>query len=92
MLSKELQSASQIVALVGLFFSILMFIPWLASFAAGWKGGDPFLWSGLTSGFGCILVLLATRGQTPKISARFGILVVNFLWWVVPLILSLIHI
>ena len=25
-----------------------------------------------------VFVLLATRGQTPKISARFGILVVNF--------------
>ena len=86
MLSKELRSASQIVALVGLFFSTLMFIPWLASVAVGWKGGDPFLWSGLTAGFGCILILLATRGETPKISARFGILVVNFLWWVVPLI------
>lgn len=86
MLSKELRSASQIVALVGLFFSTLMFIPWLASIAVGWKGGDPFLWSGLTAGFGCILILLATRGETPKISARFGILVVNFLWWVVPLI------
>ena len=89
MLSKELRSASQIVALVGLFFSILMFIPWLASVAAGWKGGEHFLWSGLTAGFVCILVLLATRGETPKISARFGILVVNFLWWVVPLICSL---
>ena len=86
MLSKELRSASQIVALVGLFFSILMFIPWLASVAVGWKGGDPFLWSGLTAGFGCVLILLATRGETPKISARFGILVVNFLWWIVPLI------
>ena len=89
MLSKELRSASQIVALVGLFFSILMFIPWLASVAAGWKGGEHFLWSGLTAGFVCILVLLATRGETPKISARFGILVVNFLWWVVPLICAL---
>ena len=89
MLSKELRSASQIVALVGLFFSILMFIPWLASVAAGWKGGEDFLWSGLTAGFVCILVLLATRGETPKISARFGILVVNFLWWVVPLICAL---
>ena len=56
MLSKELRSASQIVALVGLFFSTLMFIPWLASVAVGWKGGDPFLWSGLTAGFGCILI------------------------------------
>ena len=36
MLSKELRSASQIVALVGLFFSTLMFIPWLASGSCSW--------------------------------------------------------
>ena len=61
MLSKELRAASQIVALVGLIFSLLMFIPWLAALGIGWRGGEPFLWSGLTSGFGCILILLATR-------------------------------
>ena len=86
MLSKELRAASQIVALVGLIFSLLMFIPWLAALGIGWRGGEPFLWSGLTSGFGCILILLATRGETPRISARFGIIVVNFLWWTIPLI------
>ena len=85
MLSKELRSASQIVALVGLFFSTLMFIPWLASVAVGWKGGDPFLWSGLTAGFGCVLILLATRGNAQDISKVWNV-VVNFLWWVVPLI------
>ena len=89
MLSKELRSASQIVALVGLFFSILMFIPWLASVAVGWKGGEDFLWSGLTAGFVCILVLLATRGETPKISARFGILVVNMLWFLLPILCAI---
>ena len=66
MLSKELRSASQIVALVGLFFSILMFIPWLASVAAGWKGGEHFLWSGLTAGFVCILVLPAESNMCMK--------------------------
>ena len=89
MLSKELRAASQIVALVGLIFSLLMFIPWLAALGIGWRGGEPFLWSGLTSGFGCILILLATRGETPRISARFGIIVVNFLWWTIPLICAL---
>ena len=47
MLSKELRAASQIVALVGLIFSLLMFIPWLAALGIGWRGGEPFLWSGL---------------------------------------------
>ena len=89
MLSKELRAASQIVALVGLIFSLLMFVPWLAALGIGWRGGEPFLWSGLTSGFGCILILLATRGETPRISARFGIIVVNFLWWTIPLICAL---
>ena len=44
MRTKELRAASQIVALVGLVFSVLMFIPWLAAVVVGWKGGEAFLW------------------------------------------------
>ena len=35
MLSQELRAASQIVALVGLVFSFLMLIPWMASVFTG---------------------------------------------------------
>ena len=38
MLSQELRAASQIVALVGLVFSFLMLIPWIASVFTGWSG------------------------------------------------------
>ena len=89
MLSQELRAASQIVALVGLVFAILMLIPWLASIFTGWAGGEPFLWSGLTTGLGCTLVMVAGWGDTPRVTPRFGILVVNMLWWVLPLICAI---
>ena len=89
MLTKELRAASQIVALVGLVFSVLMFIPWLAAVVVGWKGGEAFLWSGLISSFFCTLVFIATRGDTPRISPRFGVIVVNLLWWIIPVICAL---
>jgi hypothetical protein len=57
MLSQELRAASQIVALVGLVFSFLMLIPWIASVFTGWSGGESFLWSGLTTGLVCGLVM-----------------------------------
>ncbi len=86
MLSKEFRAACQIVALVGLVFSVLMLVPWAASVFTGWAGGESFLWSGLTTGIGCTLVLIAGWGERPKVSARFGVIVVNLLWWVLPLI------
>ncbi|MEE2773408.1 MAG: TrkH family potassium uptake protein [Pseudomonadota bacterium] len=89
MLNQELRSASQIVALVGLVFSVLMLIPWLASVFTGWAGGEPFLWSGLTTGLVCALVMLAGWGDAPRVSTRFGVIVVNMLWWVLPLICAI---
>ena len=86
MLTQEFRAACQIVALVGLIFSFLMFIPWIASILTGWSGGETFVWSGLTCGLICGLILIAGWGERPKVSARFGVLVVNLLWWVLPLI------
>ena len=89
MLSQELRAASQIVALVGLVFSFLMLIPWLASVFTGWSGGESFLWSGLTTGLACALVMVSGWGDTPRVSTRFGVIVVNMLWWVLPLICAI---
>ena len=89
MLSQELRAASQIVALVGLVFSFLMLIPWIASVLTGWSGGESFLWSGLTTGLVCALVMVSGWGDTPRVSTRFGVIVVNMLWWVLPLICSI---
>lgn len=89
MLSQELRAASQIVALVGLVFSFLMLIPWMASVFTGWSGGESFLWSGLTTGLACALVMVSGWGDTPRVSTRFGVIVVNMLWWVLPLICAI---
>ena len=89
MLSQELRAASQIVALVGLVFSVLMLIPWLASIFTGWSGGESFLWSGLTTGIGCALIMVSGWGDTPRVTPRFGIIVVNMLWWILPLICAI---
>ena len=89
MLSNELRAACQIVSLAGLVFSVLMYLPWLASVIFGWTGGGGFFWSATTSSVLCLLIALASRGDTPRVSARFGIIVVNLLWWVCPLICAL---
>ncbi len=89
MLAHELRSACQIVSLAGLLFSVLMYFPWIMSLIFGWDGGAAFFWSATTSSMVCLLVALASRGDTPRISARFGIIVVNLLWWTCPLICSL---
>ena len=44
----------------------------------GWTGGDGF-WSATTSSVVCLLI--ASQEVTPRVSARFGIIVVNLLWW-----------
>ena len=89
MLAHELRSACQIVSLAGLLFSVLMYFPWIISLILNWDGGGPFFWAATTSSMICLLVALASRGETPRVSARFGIIVVNLLWWICPLICSL---
>ena len=81
MLLKEVRSAGLIVAYVGLFFFFFMLIPWITSVLTGWEGGDSFLWSGLMATMVCVLVVIACFGDQPKITPRFGILVVNMLWF-----------
>ena len=89
MLLKELRSAGLIVAYVGLFFSFLMLIPWITSVLTGWEGGKSFLWSGLLSSIFCILIIIACFGDQPKITPRFGILVVNLLWFLLPILCAI---
>ena len=75
MLAHELRSACQIVSLAGLLFSVLMYFPWIISLIFNWDGGGPFFWAATTSSMICLLVALASRGETPRVSARFGIIV-----------------
>ena len=89
MLFRELRSAGLIVAYVGLFFSLLMFVPWLVSIFTGWKGGGSFFWSGFMTGFFCSLVIIACYGEQPKVTPRFGILVVNLLWFLLPILCAI---
>ena len=89
MLLKEVRSAGLIVAYVGLFFSLLMLIPWITSVLTGWEGGNSFLWSGLMAAIFCILVVVACFGDQPKITPRFGILVVNMLWFLLPILCAI---
>ena len=89
MLLKEVRSAGLIVAYVGLFFSFLMLIPWITSVLTGWEGGKSFLWSGLMAAIFCVLVVIACFGDQPKITPRFGILVVNMLWFLLPILCAI---
>ena len=89
MLLKEVRSAGLIVAYVGLFFSVLMLIPWITSVLTGWEGGKSFLWSGLMATIFCALVVIACFGDQPKITPRFGILVVNMLWFLLPILCAI---
>ena len=89
MLFRELRSAGLIVAYVGLFFSLLMFVPWLVSIFTGWEGGSSFFWSGFMTGLFCSLVIIACYGEQPKVTPRFGILVVNLLWFLLPILCAI---
>ena len=89
MLLKEVRSAGLIVAYVGLLFSFLMLIPWITSVLTGWQGGKAFLWSGLMSSIFCVLVVIACFGDQPKVTPRFGILVVNMLWFLLPILCAI---
>ena len=66
-----------------------MYFPWIVSVIFSWEGGEAFFWSATTSSVLCLLVSLASRGDMPRVSARFGIVVVNLLWWTCPLICGL---
>ena len=89
MLFRELRSAGLIVAYVGLFFSLLMFVPWLVSIFTGWEGGSSFFWSGFMTGLFCSLIIIACYGEQPKVTPRFGILVVNLLWFLLPILCAI---
>ena len=66
-----------------------MLIPWVTSALTGWEGGKSFLWSGLMAAIFCTLVVVACFGDQPKITPRFGILVVNMLWFLLPILCAI---
>ena len=66
-----------------------MLIPWITSVLTGWEGGKSFLWSGLMAAIFCVLVVIACFGDQPKITPRFGILVVNMLWFLLPILCAI---
>lgn len=82
----ELRAAVYIAAMIGGFLGATMFLPVLLSLVLHWGAAQPFLVSAIAVGAISAVAGIATRGPAPRLTARFGFIVVNMLWWVAGLI------
>jgi trk system potassium uptake protein TrkH len=61
-----------------------MLLPALLTYAEGAPSWPSFLMSACTTALFWTLIALTTRGASARFSPRFGILLINMLWWVLP--------
>lgn len=88
-MGRELRAALHATSLVGLVLSACMLVPALVNLADGHEGWVDFTIAGAVTGTLWLMIATVTRGASAPFSARFGIVVVNMLWWVLPATLVL---
>ncbi len=81
----DLRSALHATSLVGLVIAGTMLIPGLVNFLDGNTAWLVFLQSAALTGFLSMLVAFTTNDSQRSFTRRFGIILVNMLWWLIPL-------
>ncbi len=80
----EFRAALHATSVVCLVVAGLMILPAITNLVHGHPSWVDFFVASLFSGIGWLLVAIATRGSPIRFTPRFGIIVVNMLWWIVP--------
>ena len=81
----EYRSALNATSIVGMVLSATMLIPAFANFAAHAPGTLAYALSAILTCLLWAFIALATVNSHARYGRRFGILLVNMLWWLLPL-------
>ncbi|MGB5559364.1 MAG: TrkH family potassium uptake protein [Paracoccaceae bacterium] len=82
---EELRAALHVTSIAGFGIAVAMLVPAFVNLAADESSWIDFAWASTITGFCWALIATATRGVHVQITPRFGIILVNMLWWVVPM-------
>lgn len=80
-LVREVRGAIHATALVCGLLSAMMLVPAVAAVVHEEAGAFAFTLSAVVSGLVSLMIGLATAGVQPRLTPRFGFLVVNVMWW-----------
>jgi trk system potassium uptake protein TrkH len=83
-MEQDFRSALHATAVVGIVLAIAMLIPAAVNAIDNDPSWRDFAMSGLLTAVFWLLTAAATRGAAAPFTPRFGIILVNMLWWVLP--------
>ena len=81
----ELRAALHATSLVGLVLAGSMMVPGVVGFASGEADWITFFQCSALTSLIWLMIAIATRSQQVRFSRRFGLILVNMLWWLLPL-------
>jgi len=81
----EFRAALYATSLVGLVLSASMVVPGLVNLASGEHAWVTFFRSSALTSLVWLLIAVATARGPQRYSRRFGLILVNMLWWLLPL-------
>ncbi len=81
-MGQDFRTAVHATSVVGLILATAMLVPAAVNLSYGSPYWREFLISALLTGLIWLLVATVTRGSTTTFTPRFGIILVNMLWWV----------
>jgi trk system potassium uptake protein TrkH len=82
---EELRAAIHVTSIVGFAIAVTMLVPAFANLAANEPSWTDFAGAAIMTAGGWAMIGIATAGARAKVSPRFGIILVNMLWWLIPL-------
>ncbi len=83
-MGQDFRAALHVTSVVGLILAAAMFVPALVNFGDGHDSWPDFAMAALLTGLSWGMIAAATHGATAPFTPRFGIVLVNMLWWVLP--------
>ena len=81
----ELRAALHATSLVGLALAASMLVPGVVDLMADHPAWTDFIACAALTGIFWLLIAISTANRPVRFSRRFGIILVNMLWWVLPL-------
>jgi trk system potassium uptake protein TrkH len=85
-MGQEFRAALFATSVVGLILAAAMLVPALVNFADGHDSWPDFAVASVLTGLVWLMIAVATRSATAPFTVRFGIILVNMMWWVTSVI------
>lgn len=83
-MGQDFRTALHVTSVVGIVLAVAMLVPALVNFSDGHESWSDFAMAALLTGLLWGMIAAATYGANTPFTPRFGILLVNMLWWVLP--------